>query len=64
MADHELGASAYALRAVRAAAPEGGREEAVAMERLWQREHLPPEIRELVMDDQKLRNRKCWRMFL
>lgn len=64
MADHELGASAYALRAVRAAVPYKEREESVTRELLWQREHLPPEIRELVLDDQELRNQKCWRLFI
>ena len=63
MADHELGAAAYAIRAVRAAAPEGEREEAGRAECRWQRAQLPGEIRELVLDDEKLRNEKCWSLF-
>jgi hypothetical protein len=38
MADHELGAAAYAIRAARAAAPEDEREEAGRLECRWQRE--------------------------
>jgi Imm-5 like putative immunity protein len=63
VAAHELGAAAYAIRAVRAAAPENEREGAGRLECLWQREQLPIEIRELVLDDQRLRNEKCWSMF-
>ena len=63
MADHELGASAYAIRAVRAASDEGERDEAGRLERQRQRERLPGEIRELVLDDQRLRDKKCWSLF-
>lgn len=63
MADHELGAAAYAIRAVRASAAEADRDEAGKQECLWQREQLPSEIRELVLDDQRLRNQKCWSLF-
>ena len=63
MADHELGAAAYAIRAVRAATPEEEREEAGRLECQWQRAQLPAEIRELVLDDQRLRNEKCWSLF-
>lgn len=63
MADHELGAAAYAIRAVRAASEPSGRDEAGKMECLWQRDQIPPEIRELVLDDQRLRNKKCWSLF-
>jgi len=63
MADHELGAAAYAIRAARAAAREGEREEAGRLECQWQRAQLPGEIRELVLDDQRLRNEKCWSVF-
>lgn len=63
MADHELGGSAYGIRAVRAAAVEEEREEAGIREREWQREQLPVEIRALVLDDQRLRNKKCWSLF-
>jgi hypothetical protein len=62
MADHELGAAAYAIMAVRAAAGEEQRDEAGRSECAWQRAHLPDEIRELVLDDQRLRNEKLRRL--
>jgi len=64
VAAHELGAAAYAIRAARAAAPEDKREEAGRLECQWQRAQLPSEIRELVLDDQRLRNAKCWFLFI
>ena len=63
VAAHELGAAAYAIRAARAAAPEGRAEEAGRLECEWQRAQLPDEIRDLVLDDQKLRNELCWSVF-
>lgn len=63
MADHELGAAAYAIRAARAAAPEEKRDAAGRRECRGQRMQLPDAIRELVLDDQKLRNAKCWSLF-
>ena len=63
VAAHELGAAAYAIRAVRAATPEKGRDEAGRLECQWQRAQLPSEIRELVLDDEMLRNEKCWSLF-
>ena len=63
VAAHELGAAAYAIRAVRAASPENERDEAGRTECRWQREQLPEAIRELVLDDQRLRNAKCWFLF-
>ena len=62
VAAHELGAAAYAVRAARAAAPEDGAE-AGRLECRWQRAQLPREIRELVLDDQRLRNALCWFAF-
>lgn len=62
-ADHELGAAAYAIRAVRAASPAHQRDDAARNERQWQREQLPEPIRALVLSDQKLRNRKLWSLF-
>jgi len=55
VAAHELGAAAYAIKAARAAAP-GCEERAGRLECRWQREQLPDAIRELVLDDQRLRN--------
>ena len=63
MADHELGAAAYAIKAARAAAPDGRAKEAGRLECAWQRAQLPNEIRDLVLDDQKLRNKICWSVF-
>ena len=63
VAAHELGAAAYAIRAVRAAAAEGESERAGQLECRWQRDQLPKEIRELVLDDQRLRNDICWSVF-
>ena len=63
VAAHELGAAAYAIKAARAAAPEEARERAGRDECRWQRAQLPPAIRELVLDDQRLRNDLCWSVF-
>lgn len=63
MADHELGAAAYAIRAVRAATSEDERDKMGRLECQWQRAQLPGEIYELVLDDQRLRNKKCWSLF-
>jgi hypothetical protein len=60
---HELGAAAYAIRTAREAAPEGEQEQAGRLECRWQRAQLPGEIRELVLDDQRLRNEVCWYVF-
>lgn len=59
VAAHELGAAAYAIRAVQAS--EG--EQAGRHECQWQRHQLPGAIRELVLDDQRLRNHACWFVF-
>jgi hypothetical protein len=63
VAAHELGAAAYAIKAVRAAAPEGEDESAGRLECRWQRDQLPDAIRDLVLDDQRLRNDLCWSVF-
>jgi immunity protein 5 of polymorphic toxin system len=63
VAAHELGAAAYAIKAAREAAPEGRREAARREEWEWQRDQLPDAIRELVLDDQRLRNDICWSLF-
>ncbi len=63
VAAHELGAAAYAIKAVRAAAPEDARNKAGRLECQWQLAQLPGEIRELVLDDQRLRNELCWFVF-
>ena len=63
VAAHELGAAAYAIRAARAAADKSERDEAGRLECQWQRAQLPREIRDLVLDDEKLRNEICWSVF-
>jgi hypothetical protein len=63
VAAHELGAAAYAIKAAQAAAPADKRIEADRQECQWQRNQLPDEIRELVLDDERLRNDVCWGVF-
>jgi hypothetical protein len=63
VAAHELGAAAYAIKAVWAASAEAEREAAGRQECQWQRAQLPYEIRDLVLDDQRLRNELCWFAF-
>jgi hypothetical protein len=63
VAAHELGAAAYAIKAARAAAPEGEGESTGRLECRWQRDQLPDAIRDLVLDDQRLRNDICWSVF-
>ena len=55
--------AAYAIKAARAAAPAGEGERAGHAECRWQREQLPEQIRELVLDDQRVRNDICWSVF-
>jgi hypothetical protein len=63
VAAHELGAAAYAIKAARAAARAGEGESAGQLECRWQRDQLPEAIRELVLDDQRMRNDICWSVF-
>jgi hypothetical protein len=63
VAAHELGAAAYAIKAARAAAADGDGDRAGRLECRWQRDQLPQAIRELVLDDQRLRNDICWSVF-
>jgi hypothetical protein len=63
VAAHDLGAAAYAIKAVQAAAPQNGAEAAGRAECRWQRDRLPDEVRDLVLDDQRLRNHLCWSVF-
>jgi hypothetical protein len=63
VAAHELGAAAYAIKAVWAAATDDDREVAGRLECQWQRAQLPRQIRDLVLDDQRLRNELCWFAF-
>ena len=62
VAAHELGAAAYAILAERTAVDDES-EQAGCRECRWQRDQLPDEIRDLVLDDQRLRNELCWFAF-
>lgn len=61
MAEHDLGAAAYAIKAAAASRPADDR--ARAAERDWQRGQLPHEVRSLVLEDQSSRNELCWSVF-
>ena len=63
VAEHDLGAAAYAIKAAVAAAPAGHEEEARRGECRWQRERLHPDVRDLVLEDQRRRNAICWGVF-
>src|SRR5512146_666364 len=63
VAAHELGAAAYAIKAASAAAPKGEGESTGRLECRWQRDQLQDAIRELVLDDERLRNEICWSVF-
>ena len=63
VAAHELGAAAYAIKAARAAAPSDEAQDAGRRECQWQRDQLADAIRELVLDDMRLRNDLCWSVF-
>ena len=63
VAAHELGAAAYAIKAVRASVGDAETETAGRLECQWQRDQLPAQIRQLVIDDQRLRNEICWSVF-
>ncbi len=63
VAAHELGAAAYAIKAARSAVPEAESENSGRLECRWQRDQLPDAIRDLVLDDQRLRNDICWSVF-
>jgi hypothetical protein len=63
VAAHDLGAAAYAIKAARAAAPDGQADSAGRAECRWQRDQLPAAIRALVLDDQRRRNGICWSVF-
>ena len=61
VAAHDLGAAAYAIKAVQAADP--GNHNAGRLERDWQRDQLPERIRALVLEGQARRNAICWSAF-
>jgi len=63
MADHELGAAFFAIKAVRLASPASEALTAGGRECRWQRDQLPEAIRELVLSDQERRNGKFLSVF-
>ncbi|UTT67606.1 hypothetical protein NMQ01_07845 [Janibacter sp. CX7] len=63
VAEHDLGAAAYAIKATVAAAPDDGGEQARRVEAAWQCERLPDAVRELVLEDMAGRNDICWSVF-
>jgi hypothetical protein len=63
LADHELGAAAYAIKAVRLSSPAAMATLVGERECQWQREHLPEAIRKLVLSDEERRNHKFWSVF-
>ena len=63
VAAHQLGAAAYAIRAVRESVEESEKDKRGRNECQWQRDQLPDAIRELVLDDQMARNSICWLVF-
>lgn len=63
VAEHDLGAAAYAIKAAVAAAPTNQREQTRDAECRWQRDRLPDAVRDLVLDDQRRRNDICWDVF-
>ena len=61
VAAHELGAAAYAIRAIIEANPnevKNGINECI-----WQRNQLPESIKLLVIEDEENRNSICWNVF-
>ena len=63
VAAHDLGAAAYAIRAVGASVAADDAAQARAEERDWQRRQLPAAVRALVLDDQHRRSPICWNAF-
>ncbi len=61
VAEHDLGAAAYAIKAAAAARPDDS--DAGRWERAWQRKLLPDPVRALVLDDQRRRSSICWNVF-
>jgi len=63
VAAHDLGAAAYAIRAVEAVADAANAEAARLGERDWQRALIPAELKTLVLSDQAARSSICWHAF-
>ena len=63
VAAHDLGAAAYAIKAAGASVTGADAPRARVIERDWQRANIPAGVRELVLDDQRLRSAICWHVF-
>ncbi|HEY3337931.1 MAG TPA: hypothetical protein VGK18_05475 [Propionicimonas sp.] len=63
VAAHDLGAAAYAIRAAGASVGPDEAPQARAAERQWQRDRIPAELRDLVLEDQRARSAICWNVF-
>ena len=63
VAAHELGAAAYAIKARMATGESSDSELLRRIECEWQCERLPNKIKQLVLEDQKIRNELCWKVF-
>jgi hypothetical protein len=61
VAEHDLGAAAYAIKAARDDRPDDP--DAGRAERDWQRRQLPEPVRALVLEDQRRRDGLCWSLF-
>jgi len=61
--EHELGAAAYAIKAVGETAAATEQDHAGRRECQWQRDQLPDRVRDLVLEDQQRRNDICWSVF-
>ncbi len=63
VAEHDLGAAAYAIKAAVAASPREQAEATRSAECQWQRDRLPDAVHDLVLEDQRRRNEICWDVF-
>lgn len=63
VAEHDLGAAAYAIKAAEAVARPADVEAVRRHECRWQRDRLPEPVRALVLEDQQRRNDLCWHVF-
>lgn len=63
VAEHDLGAAAYAIKAAVAAAHPDHAEATRRAECRWQRDRLADAVRSLVLEDQARRNGICWNVF-
>ena len=61
--EHDLGAAAYAIKAVGESASPAEKTQAMLRECQWQRDQLPDPVRDLVLEDQRRRNDICWSVF-